>query len=257
VAVLNADDPRVRAMAARTAARVVLVSTAPDAAPEVAVRAERISLDAAGRPAFTLVTPAGAAPVTLRLHGAHQVGNALAVAAVGLELGLDPAALAAALSDAGPVSRHRMEVSRRADGVTVVDDSYNANPDSMRAALAALTAMTGAGRSWAVLGHMAELGAASVAEHAAIGRHVAELGVDRLVVVGPAAAPLAAGAAGAGIEISTVPDPDAAAALLAAELRAGDVVLVKASRSAALERVAAAVLALVPVGPPTGGGGPT
>ena len=122
------------------------------------VRAEDLTLDA-GRARFRLVTPAGSAPVALRLVGAHHVGNALAAAAVAGELGGAPETVAAALSAAAPASRWRMEVTDRADGVTVVNDAYNANPDSMAAALRALAAVGGGRRTWAVLGPMRELGA--------------------------------------------------------------------------------------------------
>jgi len=242
LAVLNADDPRVRAMRDRTEARVVLVGQAPDAD----IRATAIELDAAGRASFTLVTPAGEAPVTLGLHGEHHVGNALAAAAVALELGMPLPDVAAALCAARPVSRRRMEVTERADGVTIIDDSYNANPDSVRAALKTLKAMSvGTRRTWAVLGHMAELGEQARAEHDAIGRLVVRLDIDRLVVVGEQAGAIHAGAVlegSWGEESVHVPDTDAATRLLEAELRPRDVVLVKASNSAHLERITGALL---------------
>jgi UDP-N-acetylmuramoyl-tripeptide--D-alanyl-D-alanine ligase len=236
VAVLNADDPAVAAMAERTAARVVRFGRGTGAGPRPVVRAEDVVLDT-GRARFTLVAPTGTAPVALRLVGEHQVGNALAAAAVALELGGTPAGVAAALSAADPGSRWRMEVTDRPDGVTVVNDAYNANPESMRAALSALVAMaerSGAARrrTWAVLGAMGELGEDAAAAHAGIARAAAELGVDRLVAVGTADYPGA----------EAVADVAAAAALLRAELAAGDVVLVKASRAAGLDRVAAALV---------------
>ena len=123
-----------------------------------------------GRPSFTLATGEGEVAVTLGLHGEHHVGNALSVAAVALERRHDAPQVAEALGDARPLSRWRMEVNERADGVTVVNDAYNANPDSIRAALKALAAMGRARRTWAVLGEMLELGQDSVAEHDAIGR---------------------------------------------------------------------------------------
>jgi UDP-N-acetylmuramoyl-tripeptide--D-alanyl-D-alanine ligase len=140
-----------------------------------------------------------------------------------------------------------MEVFERPDGVTIVDDSYNANPDSVRAALKALKSMSAAGsrRSWAVLGHMAELGERTRDEHDAIGRLVVRLDIDRLVVVGEAAGPIHAGAVlegSWGEESVHVPDTDAATRLLETELRPGDVVLVKASNSAHLERITEALL---------------
>ncbi len=241
LAVLNADDPRVRAMRERSVARVVLVGLADDAD----VRAESVDLDPAGRASFTLVTPGGSTKVQLGIHGEHQVGNALAAAAVALELGMPPEDVAAALGDFRPASRHRMEVTERADGVTVIDDAYNANPDSVRVALKALKAMSAGRRSWAVLGQMNELGEQSRAEHDAIGRLVVRLDVDRLVVIGEVAAPIHAGAVlegSWGEESVHVPDTDAATRLLREQLRPGDVVLVKASRSAQLERITEALL---------------
>ncbi len=227
VAVLNADDPAVRAMAARTGARVVLVGRSAEAA--VAARELRLE---AGRPRFRLDTPAGSAEVALPLVGAHHVGNALAAAAVALELGGSPAAVAAALGTAVPSSRWRMEVTERPDGVTVVNDAYNANPESMRAALAALAALGSRRRTWAVLGRMGELGEQAAAAHAGVAAEARRLGVDELVAVDSPDY-------GAGRRVD---DLEQAAALLRAELRPGDVVLVKASRAAGLERLAAALL---------------
>ena len=241
VAVLNADDPLVAGMAARTTARVVTFGESVGAQ----VRATEVTIDAAGRAGFTLVTPEGSAPVRLRLHGAHQVANALAAAAVGRELGLDVAALAAGLGAAVALSRWRMEVVERPDGVTVVNDAYNANPESVRAALKALVAMAGGRRTWAVLGEMRELGAASATEHDAIGRLAVRLDVSRLVVVGDAAKPMHMGAAlegSWGEESVFVPDAAAALDLLRAQVAPPDIVLVKASRAAGLERVAAGLL---------------
>ncbi len=236
LAVLNADDHRVAAMAGRTRARVVTVGQSAGAD----VRADDVRLDDRGRASFTLVAPPGSARVTLALHGEHHVANALAVAAVALELGMDVDAAAAALSAAGPVSRWRMEVTDRPDGVTVVNDAYNANPDSVRAALKALVGMAREGRSWAVLGEMLELGHESVSEHDGIGRLVVRLGVDRLVVVGQGAAAMHTGAVMEGSwgeESVLVPDVEAAHALLSAQLRAGDVVLLKSSRDAGLRHL--------------------
>lgn len=247
VAVLNADDPLVRAMAERTEARVVFFGESPDAH----IRAHNIRLDDTGRPSFTLSTPAGSAPVQLRLYGEHHVSNALAAAAVAVELGMSVDDTAEALSQAGALSRWRMEVVERADGVTIVNDAYNANPDSMRAALRALVSMGGRGperrRTFAVLGEMRELGEDSFDEHDAIGRLAVRLDVTKLVAVGGRdAACMELGARNEGSwgeESVLVSDADAAIELLRSQLRPGDVVLVKASRSAGLERVAEAILA--------------
>jgi UDP-N-acetylmuramoyl-tripeptide--D-alanyl-D-alanine ligase len=243
LAVLNADDEWVLAMAAHTTARVVTVGRATSAD----LRAEEVELDDLGRPAFRLRTPEGAADVRLRLHGGHHVGNALAVAAVARELGLAVAQVADALSAATPRSRWRMEVTRRPDGVTVVNDAYNANPDSVRAALEAVTAMSHDGRTWAVLGEMLELGAASTTEHEEVGRLARRSQVDRLVVVGDGARAVHVGALAEGAvdgeESVVVADASAALELLLPALRPGDVVLVKASRGVGLERVADGLLA--------------
>ncbi len=241
VAVLNADDPLVRAMAQRTAARVVLVGESADAA----VRAEDVRLDTSGRASFDLLTPSGSAEVRLRLVGEHHVANSLAAAAVACEQGMGVDAVAEALSRAEPVSRWRMEVRERADGLVVVNDAYNANPESMRAALSTLAAMAGGRRTWAVLGEMRELGEASISEHDAIGRLAVRLGVDRLVAVGESARPIQQGASleGAGPGgAQWVPDVAEALRLLGAEAEAHDIVLVKASRALGLERVAAGLL---------------
>lgn len=247
VAVLNADDRLVRAMSARTKARTILFGEAEDAD----VRATEVRMTPAGQASFTLRTPTGCSDVTLRLYGEHHVSNALAAAAVAHTLGMSVDEIATALSGAGTLSRWRMEVTERADGVTIVNDAYNANPESMRAALRALVAMGGAakadgGRTWAVLGAMAELGDASLAEHDAVGRLAVRLNVSRLVAVGGREASwLQLGAYNEGSwgeESVLVSDAQAAVDLLRSELRPGDVVLVKASRSVGLERVALALL---------------
>ncbi|MDT0264975.1 UDP-N-acetylmuramoyl-tripeptide--D-alanyl-D-alanine ligase [Streptomyces sp. DSM 44915] len=242
VAVLNADDPLVRAMSERTAARVVLFGESPEAA----IRAENVRLTPEGRPAFTLSTPTGCADVTMRLYGEHHVSNALAAAAVAHEVGMPVPAIAEALAEAGPLSRWRMEVTERADGVVIVNDAYNANPDSMRAALRTLVHMGAArpagARTWAVLGEMAELGDDAFAEHDAVGRLAVRLNVNRLVSVGGReAAWLDMGAKNEGSwgeESVRVSDAQAAVELLRGQLRPGDIVLVKASRAVGLEQVA-------------------
>ncbi|MFE2039687.1 UDP-N-acetylmuramoyl-tripeptide--D-alanyl-D-alanine ligase [Streptomyces sp. NPDC059477] len=246
-AVLNADDPLVRAMASRTKAKVVLFGEADEAD----VRAENVRLTDSGRPAFTLHTPSGCSDVTMRLYGEHHVSNALATAAVAHELGMSAQEIALALSEAGSLSRWRMEVTERPDGVTIVNDAYNANPESMRAALRALAAMGTAprargGRTWAVLGKMAELGDEALAEHDAVGRLAVRLNVSKLVAVGGReAAWLQLGAYNEGSwgeESVHVSDAQAAIDLLRSEVRPGDIVLVKASRSVGLEGVAEALL---------------
>ena len=241
---LNVDDPAVAAMAEVTAARVVRVSRNSQAD----VWAEPVTLDELARPQFTLHSGGAAVDVSLAVHGDHQVSNALCAAAVALECGATLEQVAAALADAGPVSGHRMRVSTRADGVTVIDDAYNANPDSMRAGLQALawiSAGRGADRrrSWAVLGEMAELGDDAISEHDRIGRLAVRLDVSRLIVVGTGRS-MSAMHHGAvmegswGGEAAIAADADAALALLRAELQPGDVVLVKASNAAGLGALA-------------------
>ncbi|KKD03225.1 UDP-N-acetylmuramoyl-tripeptide--D-alanyl-D-alanine ligase [Streptomyces sp. WM6386] len=241
-AVLNADDPLVRAMASRTKAKVILFGESDEAD----VRAENVRLTDTGQPSFRLRTPSGASDVTMRLYGEHHVSNALAAAAVAHELGMSAEEIATALSEAGSLSRWRMEVTERPDGVTVVNDAYNANPESMRAALRALAAMGRGRRTWAVLGKMAELGDEALAEHDAVGRLAVRLNVSKLVAVGGREASwLQLGAYNEGSwgeESVHVSDAQAAVDLLRSQLRPGDVVLVKASRSVGLESVATALL---------------
>ena len=255
-AILNAGDPRVLAMAGRTQARVVTFGPADS---DASVRAADVTLDNLGRPSFTLLTPEGSAPVTLRLHGAHNVPNALAAAALARELGLSLDAVADGLSAAVARSRWRMEVHQRADGVTVINDAYNANPESVRAAIDALAHLAQChlgqgGRGFAVLGHMAELGDSSRASHEDIGEYAARVsgsaeysgsGLAGLIAVGEEATPLLAGARRVRSwpgEALAVPDGAAALDVLANRLKPGDVVLVKASRAAHLEGVAAELL---------------
>ncbi|CAM4411079.1 UDP-N-acetylmuramoyl-tripeptide--D-alanyl-D-alanine ligase [Mycobacterium basiliense] len=253
--VLNVDDPAVAAMAEVTAARVIRVSRADaTSAGPSDVWASQVSLDELARPQFTMHSGDAAAQVRLGVYGDHQVTNALCAGAVALECGANIGQVASALAAAGPVSRHRMQVSTRRDGVTVIDDAYNANPDSMRAGLQSLAWIAHGGgerRSWAVLGEMAELGADAITEHDRIGRLAVRLDVSRLVVVGTGRSMSAMhhgavmeGSWGAGADrgVVCVPDGDAALALLRAEVRPGDVVLIKASNSVGLGALADALV---------------
>ncbi len=243
LAVLNADDPLVSAMRARTDARVVTVGRSSGAD----LRAADVVLDGLGRASFDLVAGDDHGRVSLQLVGEHHVGNALAAAAVALECGMDFAELVTALGAVTPASRWRMELTERRDGVVIINDAYNANPESVRAALQALGAIGGhrTGRTFAVLGEMAELGDDGPAEHESIGRLAGQLRIAHVVAVGDAARPITHGAALAGSapdHMHWVPDVDAAIRFLRRELRADDVVLVKASRAAGLERVALALI---------------
>ncbi|MFG6193830.1 UDP-N-acetylmuramoyl-tripeptide--D-alanyl-D-alanine ligase [Nonomuraea sp. JJY05] len=196
VAVLNADDPLVRAMASRTDARVTFFGRGESAS----IRAEGVTVDARGRASFTLRTPSGSAPVSLQLYGEHAVDNALAAAAAGYELGLPVATIAAELSQATPLSRWRMEVTDRADGVTVVNDAYNANPDSMRAAFAAFEVLGRGRRRFAVIAALRELGEEGPALNAELGRLAGGSGLAGLIVAGPDAGPVLEGARAAAAE---------------------------------------------------------
>lgn len=238
VAVLNADDLRVRAMAGVAPADVVLFGEASDAV----VLARDVRLDRAGRASFTLVVraPGGdeLADVTLRLVGEHHVHNALAAAAAARAVGLSTEQIAEGLTAADALSPHRMHVVDRPDGVTVVDDSYNANPDSMRAALKALAVLAGRDRrSVAVLGEMLELGPGSREAHDQIGRLVVRLNISLTVVVGEGARAIRDGAnheGSWGDEVVLADDLESAGRFLDDELRDGDVVLVKSSYGAGL-----------------------
>jgi UDP-N-acetylmuramoyl-tripeptide--D-alanyl-D-alanine ligase len=217
-AVLNAADGLVSAMAARTAAQVVTFGAGGD------VQAEDIELDEELRPRFRLVSPWGNARVSLAVRGAHMVGNALAAAAVGLALGLRADEVKTGLR-AATISPWRMELLRTACGARVINDAYNANPLSMRAALEALASLPGGGRRVAVLGTMAELGIEGLEAH----RRVAERAADLGVVV------IAFGTDAYGA--TPVGDVDEALQRLGV-LDADDAVLVKASRVVGLERLA-------------------
>lgn len=188
IAVLNADDSFVAAMASRTRAKVVTYSSANPPAAGADYYATDITLDNVARPSFTLHAP-GAAPVsvTLQVFGVHQVSNSLAAAAAAIEAGLSVQSVADSLSGHRNASAHRMDVHTRADGVTIINDSYNANPDSMRAAIAALGYTTSGrpdARSIAVLGEMGELGDDAIEEHYQLGAELAKYDVHTLIVVG-------------------------------------------------------------------------
>lgn len=256
-AVLNADDPLVWGMRTRTAASVLAfgVDTPP---PAPAVWATDLTSDIQGRYAFALhsagLTHDGS-PVSVQLQGVgrHQIANAVAAAAAALALGLAPEAVAGALSTASARSRWRMEVHPGADGVRVVNDAYNANPDSMRAAISTAAELgRGSGRTWAVLGDMLELGADAESQHAAIGDFAARSGVDHLLALGEFAPTMVAAARAAGLRDATVAaDKPTAVREVLRGLGPGDVVLVKASRGLALDTVAEEIV--TSVGPIEGG----
>jgi UDP-N-acetylmuramoyl-tripeptide--D-alanyl-D-alanine ligase len=229
-AVLNADDPRVAAMRALTDGPVLTFGRAEHAD----VRVLDLALDRLARPSFTLRTADASAPVALPLVGAHQALNASAAVAAGLAAGVPLDVAAAALATAS-LSKWRLEL-RDLVGAVLLNDSFNADPDSARAALDALAAIEG-GRRIAVLGEMLELGDDSEAEHRAVGEYAASR-ADVVVAVGEAARPIADGAGERAVALA---GNDAAVDWLRGHLAAGDVVLVKASREARLDEVAAAL----------------
>jgi UDP-N-acetylmuramoyl-tripeptide--D-alanyl-D-alanine ligase len=197
--------------------------------PTADVRFADLILDDAGRPSFTLHTPQGTQSIHLEMAGRHQAANAAAAAAAGLALGLDLDTLADGLARAAG-SPWRMEVHH--GRLTIVNDAYNANPDSVEAALRTVAELPG--RHVAVLGRMAELGPVEADEHVRIGRLAADLGYAAVVIVGddPGLA------TGSGRLARPVPDVDTAHGVLRDYLRDGDVVLVKASRAVGLEALA-------------------
>ncbi len=240
VAVLNADDARVMATAGRAPGQVVTFGQSPSAT----VRITRLELED-GRPVVTVAYEGDSVRISPQVYGEHQAYNIAAAVAGAVALGLDFAEAARSLDGVQLDSRWRMEVAESADGITVINDAYNANPESMAAGLRALAAIGRGRRTWAVLGEMREIGPTSAAEHDAIGRLCVRLNISRLIAVGPGAKPIHMGAAHEGswgnesVAVSTLDD---AIEILERDAVAGDVVLVKASRAIGLERVAQALL---------------
>jgi UDP-N-acetylmuramoyl-tripeptide--D-alanyl-D-alanine ligase len=235
VAILLADDPVVVGFGARTRARVVTFGRAPDAD----VRAETVTVDRDGRASFELRRGDERAHVRLAVRGEHMVPNALAAAAVGAELDVPIETAAAALAEAR-VTRWRMQTSGTPEGIRVVNDAYNSNPESVAAALKTGRWMAVHGRLIAVLGQMAELGPIATAEHERVGELAARLPVDRLLAIGPDAKAIVVAAVREGVEPDAAvayDDPDAAIADVLAHVAPGDVVVVKGSRVAGLEQV--------------------
>ncbi|MGN0078544.1 MAG: UDP-N-acetylmuramoyl-tripeptide--D-alanyl-D-alanine ligase [Coriobacteriales bacterium] len=241
MAVVNADDDMTQELLESAGAferelRVMRFGCSEDAD----VRAEQAELDADGCARFMLrLGEEEPFEVQLGMPGAHNVMNALAAAAVGSYLGESPQQIAAGLAQAG-ASKMRMELARTETGLTVINDAYNANPDSMRAALSTLAAMDCPGRRVAVLGDMGELGEDEAALHRQVGQAAAGSPLSLLLCAGPLAANIAAGAreAGAAFAVEEVAGIDEAVAFLKGWLQPGDTVLVKASRFMGFERIA-------------------
>ncbi len=236
LAVLNADDRVVRGFAGRTLAAVRTFGRSQRAD----VRAEDVTVDEMARARFVLAVSGDREPVRLSMPGEHMVTNALAAAACGLALGMSAAECAVGLERAR-ISPWRMELGRAA-GLLLLNDAYNASPDSVRAALLTARRLAGGARCIGVLGEMAELGPDTDRAHREVGAAVASLGIDVLIAVGPGAWVIAEAALDAGmrpdrvVRSGTVEEAQEAVRRMA---RPGDVLLIKGSRVAALERLAA------------------
>ena len=228
--VLNANDDATETIAGRCRARVVTagIGAGDVQASNLETRTDGIS--------FLLSLGQETVPVRLPVTGAHMVSNALLAAAVGKERGVGVSEIAAAL-EGTVLSGGRLE-RRRIGGIDFLDDSYNANPDSMRAALAALAATETSGRRIAVLGRMAELGELETSEHEALGAAAAEAGIDVLIAVGEVAESIVSGAGEGQIDTLLCSEDHESAADQLREIAApGDLVLIKGSRSSAMEKV--------------------
>ncbi|WP_243062883.1 UDP-N-acetylmuramoyl-tripeptide--D-alanyl-D-alanine ligase [Humibacter sp. RRB41] len=239
-AVLNADDPRVAAMAPLTDADVLWFGHDGVAAPD-RVRATEVRASRAGT-TFTLHLPNGdSREVVFRVLGEHHVSNALAAAASAFALGVGIDDIVAGLQSVTRAERWRMEVMGGVGGVTVINDAYNASPDSMAAALKTLVQLREpSGRAIAVLGEMSELGEASGPEHDRIGLLAVRLGIDQVVVVGAGARRMHISTINEGSwdgESVFVESQDEAFDLLKSLLKEGDTVLVKSSNSAGLRHL--------------------
>lgn len=228
--ILNADDPFTEGIAARTRAKVVLAGTTGGA-----VRAIEIRQSAEGSE-FTIVEGAHRCRAQLPVAGSHMVQNALLAVAAGRAFGLSIEECAAGLA-AAPLTKARLQI-KEIGGVQFLDDSYNANPDSMKAALRTLVELDAEGKRIAVLGEMLELGAESERGHREVGETAATLGVDQLITIGDPAELIAEAARTAGLDkVMSARSTSDAARLLGEIVEPGDLVLIKGSRAARTEQV--------------------
>ncbi|MDZ4064052.1 MAG: UDP-N-acetylmuramoyl-tripeptide--D-alanyl-D-alanine ligase, partial [Coriobacteriia bacterium] len=237
---LNSDDVRSVPLAGRARARVVLYGFGE----ECEICARDVTVDAESRASFELVIPGGRRRVALAIPGRHNVYNALAATAVACNVGVPLDDIVSGLESA-EITGMRMQVFESATGIHVINDAYNANPTSMRAAVETLAGMSAAGRRIAVLGDMAELGSLSELAHFHIGEEIARSGIDILVTVGELGARFADGARAAGMDTEAIrpcATVEEASEVLDDLLSPGDVVLVKASRVMGLERVVEAIV---------------
>lgn len=228
--ILNGDDPFSEGIAGRTRARIILAGI-----ENGSVRASEVRQSPTGSE-FTISEGAHRCRAQLPVPGLHMVQNAMLAIAAGRAFGLSLEECAAGLA-ATPLTKARLQI-KEINGIQFIDDSYNANPDSMKAALRTLVELDAEGRRIAVLGEMGELGDQSERGHREVGEAAAHLGVDELIAVGAAGAEIARAARKAGLEKSVAVDaPADAAELLAQSASAADLILVKGSRSARMERV--------------------
>jgi UDP-N-acetylmuramoyl-tripeptide--D-alanyl-D-alanine ligase len=228
--ILNADDAFSEGIAKRTRAKIILAGI-----ENGSVRATDISQHATGSE-FTILEGAHRCRAQLPVPGIHMVQNAMLAVAAGRAFGLSLEECAIGLAST-PLTKARLQI-REIDGIQFIDDSYNANPDSMKAALRTLVELDADGRRIAVLGEMGELGAESESGHREVGEAAASLRIDELIAVGVTAASIARAAQKAGLEKSVAVDsPEEAAGLLEKNAAPGDLILVKGSRSARMERV--------------------
>jgi len=233
-AILNADDERVIAM--RTLANGPVITYGLDKPADIA--AEDIEFARFGETRFTLKTPQGSAPVTISLNGGHNVMNALAAAAVGHQFGMSADAIASSLAVVAPPPQ-RGEVLRFAEGFTVINDSYNSNPDALIAMVETLVGGSSiASRRVVVAGEMLELGSNEKEMHREVGRRIGGLGIDRLIGVRGLARDLVDGAQDAGLaDAEFAADSNEAAEIVSGTIKPGDVVLVKGSRGVRTEKI--------------------
>ncbi len=236
-AVLNFDDPNVIRMKNDTKAKVITYGFGAGAD----VRAENLASESTGTYTFELAYVGQKYKVNLPLLGEHNVLNALAAFAVGVICGMTPDEICLALSKVQLKSPWRMERQLLDSGITIINDAYNANPESMAAALRTLSGLATPGHSWAILGEMAELGEHRVEQHDAIGRLAVRLDIAHLVVIGDAAKTMYLGALQEGSfngEAVWFPDFDSAYDYIVTGAKAPDVLLFKASRVGRFEQLA-------------------
>src|SRR5712672_609407 len=228
--ILNADDPFTKGIATRARGKVILAGTAAGT-----IRASEINQSGSGTD-FTILEGAHRCRAQLPVPGLHMVQNALLAVAAGRVFGLSLEECAEGLA-AAPLTKARLQI-KEINGVQFLDDSYNANPDSMKAALRTLVELDVEGKRIAVLGEMRELGRESERGHREVGETAATLGVDHLITIGDAAELIAEGARTAGLDkVSSAQSTSEAAKLLSEMAEPGDLVLIKGSRAARTEEV--------------------